>query len=353
MPSSTSNSDLVINSSHGRAPEGYWLGTLLIFILAFIVLLAGLELFWRAQGHEPSINDSQNLWAQQRSLIEKNAGNPKTTVLVGASRIQLGFDTQVFRDAYPDRPLVNLAIDGSPSAAVLRGLAKDESFKGLVIASVKADWFGRDKWDLSQGYVTRYHKDYKSSLDRQFNTALTLWLQEHFVLLQHNLGVRSLIKAVLKRELPEPFYLHTYPDRSRAADYTKMHYVEGHKEERLRRMRVIDQNEKPQGFVGWQEDLKTVRDWVNAIQSRGGQVVFIRFPTSGAHWEIDERRYPRAEFWDQISQLTGAPTLHFQDIAGMSDFDLPDTSHLDARDRAEFTRKMLGAVEQAGLLSLD
>ncbi len=353
MPSFTSSSDLVKNSSHGRAPGGHWLGALIIFIIGFIALFGGLELFWRAQGHAPSINDSQSLWAQQRALINKNAGNPKTTVLVGASRIQLGFDTQVFRETYPDRPLVNLAIDGSPSAAVLRDLALDDDFKGLVIASVKADWFSRDKWGLSQGYVTRYHKDYKNSLDRQFNTAVTLWLQEHFVVFQHNLGVRSLLKALINHELPDPFYLRTYPDRSRAADYSKMHNVNAHKEERVRRMRVIDQNEKPQSFDSWREDLKAVAGWVEAIQSRGGQVIFIRFPTSGEHWEIDERRYPRNEFWDQLSRLTAAPTLHFQDIDGMSDFELPDTSHLDAKDRAEFTRIVQSAVERAGLLSPD
>lgn len=353
MLSSTSSSDLLKNSSHGRAPDGHWFGTLLILIVGFILLLVGVELFWRAHGHVPNINDSQNLWARQRALVEKYAGNPDTTVLVGASRIQLGFDTQVFRETYPDRPLVNLAIDGSPSAAVLRDLAEDKAFKGLLIASVKADWFGQAKWERSQDYITRYHRDYKSSLDRQINTEITLFLQENFAFLQHNLGLKTLLKSLAKGQLPEPFYLQTYADRSRAADYSKMQDLAGHKEERVRRMRAAAEKEPPQSFEDWQDDLKTVAGWVRSIQSRGGQVIFIRFPTSGEHWELDERRYPRVKFWNRISELTKAPTFHFQDIEGMSTYDLPDTSHLDAKDREAFTRKMQNAFEQAGLLSQD
>ena len=337
--------DLMQNSSHARAPAGNWGGTLVIFVLGFVVLFMGLEFFWRSEGHVSNINDSQNLWAQQRDLIRQNTGNPKTIVLIGASRIQLGIDTQWFRKQYPDRPLVNLAIDGATASAVLRDLAMDKNFNGLLIASMKASGFGHDEWDLSQPYVDRYHKDYKPSLDRKFNTILSAWLQQNFISLQHNLSLRSLLKAVIKGDLPEPFYIRTYPDRARAADYTMLPDIEEHRAKRLERMKIAATSKPPQTVDSWKKDLKTVHGWVEKIQSRGGKVVFVRFPTSGMHWDMDDMLYPRAQYWDHIYALTGAQTIHFQDVSGMSDFNLPDTSHLDQKDRQTFTALLMDKIK--------
>ncbi len=348
VPSFTSSSnistDLVQNSSHGRTPAGNWRGTLIVFILCFVVFMGGLEFFWRMQGHKPEINDSQKLWAQQRSLIERHAKNPDTVALIGASRIQLGFDTFYFREHYPDRPLINLAIDGTTPAAVLKDLADDENFNGTVLASMEAPGFNREEWGQSQPHVSRYHNDYKNNLDRQFNTRISLWLQQRIVLLQHTLGIRNLIKTVSARQLPEPFYITTYPDRSRAADYSKMPDVKKHRQERIDRVRAIDAVKPPAEFETWKTDVMEIAQWVKAIQDRGGRVVIIFFPTSGEHWEIDEKRYPRAQYWDKIHDLTGADTFHFQDIPGMRDFDLPDTSHLDQKDREAFTALLLKHV---------
>jgi hypothetical protein len=348
--STSSFSPAMTNSCYARAPSGPWLRTLLLLFVIFAVGLLSLEMFWRWQGHVPGVSDSMGLWSQQRELISADPNDPKMVVLIGASRMQLGFNTSVFKARYPEHRLVNLSIDGTAPLGVLRDLAADENFSGLVIADVTAPQFERTLWDQTNPHTEFYHHTYRPSPDRQINVALELFLQSHLALFQDNLSLRSLIKAVVTRELPKPFYLTTLPDRSRLADYSKMADVAAHRAERLRRIREIEAARRPVPFETWLADVRQVGAWVKAIEARGGRVMFVRLPTSGEHWELDEATYPRSIYWDVLARETGAPNFHFTDSPEMAAIELPDTSHMDAKDTPRFTELLLDQVQKAGLL---
>ncbi len=87
---------------------------------------------------------------------------------------------------------------------------------------------------------------------------------------------------------------------------------------------------------------------VRRIQSRGGRVVFVRFPTSGEHWQIDQLKYPKSEFWDLIGGSTVAQTIHFVDHPALRQFELPDTSHLDFSDAATVYDGITGHPGRSG-----
>ena len=90
--------------------------------------------------------------------------------------------------------------------------------------------------------------------------------------------------------------------------------------------------------------------WLRRIEARGGQVVFVRMPTSDEHWELDERYYPRAQYWDRLGSITGVATVHFADDPRTSAFSCPDTSHLDYRDAPRFTEGLLEVLVERGVL---
>lgn len=303
------------------------------------------------QGHVPGVSDSMGLWSRQRALIDAMPNDSDLVVLIGASRMQLGFNSAVFKKRFPDHGLVNLSIDGTPPLGVLRDLAHDPEFSGLAIVDVTSSQFEQTQWDQAKTYTEFYHRTYVPSLDRQANVALELFLQTNMALFQDNLSLRSLIKAAIGRELPEPFYLTTFPDRSRLADYSKMKDVEAHRKERLRRIREIESARIPVSFDAWLQDVREVAEWVHMIQRRGGRVVFVRLPTSGEHWAIDDKAYPRFKYWDGLAQELGAPTIHFLDIEGMSRIELPDTSHMDAKDTLYFTEMLLNRLEKLNFLT--
>jgi hypothetical protein len=121
------------SSSSDRIPPGNWGGSWVAALLLVALSLGGWESFWRARGFRPSLNDDAALWALSRK--EASNGDPDSVVFVGASRIQLGLNTEVFAEKTGKRPIV-LAIDGESPIPVLRNLASDESFRGLVISEL-------------------------------------------------------------------------------------------------------------------------------------------------------------------------------------------------------------------------
>ena len=76
---------------------------------------------------------------------------------------------------------------------------------------------------------------------------------------------------------------------------------------------------------------------VRKIEDRGGDVVFVTFPTTRRIWEMDEALYPKRLFWDELVRRTSARTIHFAEHESLSRFDLPDGVHLDYRDAPAFT----------------
>lgn len=144
MPSSTSNSS-------DRAPAGPWKVTWITALVLAGAMLAGAEWAFRGAGHRPMVIDSMLLWSQCRGQVYR-AGH-KAVVLLGSSRLQLAFDTETFRQRFPDYDVVQLAVGGSPPIATLRDLANDVGFKGIVLCSMMAASFGHDRWDAQQAYV--------------------------------------------------------------------------------------------------------------------------------------------------------------------------------------------------------
>jgi hypothetical protein len=83
---------------------------------------------------------------------------------------------------------------------------------------------------------------------------------------------------------------------------------------------------------------------VSAIKSHGGRVIFIKMPSSGMYHEIELRRYPRKQFSDRFSKEVGAPLFQSEDFTALNDFDYPDGSHLDYRDRSRFTVALVRSI---------
>ncbi|MEO6392087.1 MAG: hypothetical protein ABIP75_09570, partial [Pyrinomonadaceae bacterium] len=126
MPSSTSSS----NDRLGPAP---WLRIWFTTVVVAVVLIGGWEGFWRMRGFVPKRNDDVGWWAQERAKVY--SGGTRSVVLLGSSRMQLGFDTRVFAEKTGIQP-IQLAIDNDAGVDVLRDLAEDPKFHGTVICDL-------------------------------------------------------------------------------------------------------------------------------------------------------------------------------------------------------------------------
>src|SRR5690554_6305831 len=88
--------------------------TILVIAVALLlaaVAITGWELYWRAHGHAPTLQDDRDLWSQHRQRAVSLDQSHSLTV-IGASRIQLAFSTESFEDARPGWQATLLAING-------------------------------------------------------------------------------------------------------------------------------------------------------------------------------------------------------------------------------------------------
>lgn len=335
-----------ISNSSDRAPDAPWWR---LWGLALVVVVIGLlviEAFWRQRGWQPSVVDNQALWADKRGdVYASEPGQP--VVLAGASRMQFDFSRQAFQRMEPDLSLVNLSLAGSCALAVLRDLAADENFRGIVLISITSDCFTTYSQDEQQSYVDYYH-------DRNLNTQLNAWIraevQSRVVMIDPALKLITLVEnALWQKPLPRPNYYVMDTERQIDADYRLTH-AEKHREGRVNKAK-FRRNEIPaMAPREWLREAQATTAWVKAIQQRGGTVVFIRMPSSDEHWLVDQSWYPRQVYWDALMALSPAQSIHFADIAPMLDLELPDASHLDRKDKDRFTRLLLEALQKRGVL---
>jgi hypothetical protein len=313
----------------------------LIALIVMALIAGAAERHWRARGYVPGIIDSQDLWAQQRQRAIAGGGKTKVALL-GASRTVYSVDLDRFRQRLPNYEPVMLALDATPAMATLRDLARDERFNGVVICDIDGIGLWNITWDYQQPWVDHYHRQWTISHDLH-RSMLTLW-QQHAVIARQDFSLlRTLVRWVNNE--PEPFhpYMRLSADRSGAIDY-KATDTSVHRRELEAHLAKYGGKLPGPDPAEWLANLAQVRSWVQAIQQRGGKVIFYATPISGLRRQVEEDTYPRAQFWDRVADATGAATLHADDVAPLRDFPLPDESHVDYRDKQRYTDALIDAL---------
>ena len=340
MPSFISSSDY----ARIRAPRLKW-GMVWIASAALSAgMLSGLEWFWREQGHSPSVVDSPALWSHHMSRAAKF--DKDALILVGTSRLQVGFDTETFRTMYPNRKISQLAVQGRFPIATLRHLAEQDDFSGTILCETHEVGFCHRLWDGQKDYLDPYSSFF---LQQRLECVARTFLQARLVILNPSVRlIRTAESWLRKGKLPSPGSLVTQADRSALADYSSVDLS-------IDRQNVITLAEHADTRnvstpSQWMRDFAEVEELVSRVQKRGGRVVFVRFPTSGKYYALDEQRFPKIAYWDRMAEYTSAAAIHFKDVPELARFTCPDTSHLDRRDAPLFTRELLKELARLKIL---
>lgn len=320
-----------------------------VLVLALLVAagaIAAWEGVWRARGYEPVLYDDRDLWAAHRDRVTQVDQARNFTVL-GASRIQLAFSSEAFEQAMPGWRATSLAVNGRYPVAVLEDLAADERFAGVLLVAVDARGLAHWFRDMSEPWVRHYHRDFGPQ--RRVERKLLSTLQQRLVSAGSEFNLVRRLIGWLAGQSPASHYTRLLSDRTIAADYEQAD-VPGLRRHFVASLAEDYQKHPPPDPQRWLDDLEPIRQAVQAIQSRGGRVVFLRMPTADEHWALDRDNYPRERYWNRLGQATGATTIHFQEHPSLSEFELPDTSHIDQSDRARFTRALIQILNESGIL---
>ncbi|MBW3567884.1 MAG: hypothetical protein KY410_08015 [Proteobacteria bacterium] len=321
------------------AKSNGWKQTGWIAIAVLLLGVAGWEVAFTALGgsRQPVVDDA-DLWAEWRERATR--AREGDLILVGASRMQLDVDIATL-ERVTGKHVYQLAIDGTSFLPVLADLARDPRIRANVIVSVRAPDLTGQGVERAQQMVNyyRHRAEARFASPAQYTERVLKDAAYAFVPSREQ-GVRpETLYALWQGDRRISSYITTYASREREGDYSKID-VKALRE--LRYRRSVDWYRKSAQAPAETVDrnIQFLRAVIEAIRQRGGNVIFVRFPISEALFAASEKHLPHERYLGRITQETGARLISFEDYPSLRGFDLPDGSHLDAKDQEAFTEAL-------------
>jgi len=281
------------------------------------------------------LGDEYGYWAAERRKVD--AGPRDQVVLIGDSRMLFDTDLATWQRLTGRRP-IQLGLMGANAEPLLHDLAADTHFAGLlVIGTAEFSYFGHQGRAAS---VLRYVQD--ESPSQRSGTQLYKELSRYFAFLDSNYTLFNLLE---RHHLPErkgvysPYMMvwkvgESYDDRQSYLweQITQNDYLREHAKTVW--LTLFAGPVIPKAQV--ERVIAITKPDVSRIRARGGEVVWIRPPSSGPLLDIERSRFPRPEVWDRLMRETASFGAHFEDYPSMQ-YPCADGSHLPRQSAIAFT----------------
>lgn len=319
-----------------------------VALLTALALLGGLETLWRRRGYRPCVVDDKQLWCTQRARLSAMDGN--SIALLGSSRCQVDVIPGILSDVLGNAPVAQLAIDGHAPMAALEDIAERTDYGGLVVCAVTPWGLLPELWDMQQGHVSYFRTQWQpfTRVSRRLKTSI----QEHVLVVNPHVSMQRVLPPLCRGEPVAAQFLFTHRDRWREARYDRVpdlpEYERGLLEHTERQFAALTAGDS--AGDAWHRLIDRANAAVAAIQARGGRVVFLRFVSTGAMRQLEERHFPRGQYWNVFAERIQTVAVHFEDVPEMSGFVCPEGSHLDAADAPRFTRALAQLLSARGLV---
>ena len=321
--------------------------TLLIFL--------GLEFYLRNNGYNISFDDSESLFSNSRRKVYLPKDD--ATVLIGSSRMKYDLSTETWNKETGETA-VQLANVGSSPTPVLKDLANDENFKGkLIIDATEGLFFDIAGWSYSRpNEMLKYCQNETPS--QRFGYYINDVLESNLVFLdKESFSLNALLSysnIVPPRSGIREF--PPYPVNFSRLTRDRMQYMDdgfikdSSQYNAMRRvwMGLAMEGSKrppiPENMID--SFLLDTKVFIDKIKARGGDVIFIRPPSSGPLWQGEQMGFPRDKFWDKTLRLTNCKGIHFADYPETSKFDCPEYSHITKTDATIYTKHLVEIIRK-------
>lgn len=325
-------------------------------ILTLVLVTASLvswELYVRSKGFETSFDDDPSLWSDKRRMVYEPAD--KATVFIGSSRIKFDLDIPTWENITGDHA-IQLACVGSTPLPVLENLANDKNFKGrLVIDVTEVLFFSTDP---NSAFLPEknlnFYKDRTPAQRASFE--LNYLLESNLVFLNKEwLSVNRHLSELRIPNRPGVFEFPLFPSDFGRVKFSRQEYMT----ERF----IADTNlqnqvkgiwaffakmskEPPAAGKKLDSIFSVVKTACDKIKSRGGQVIFVRTPSSGGFLMGEKMGYPREKYWDRLLVITNCPGIHFADYPATANLICPEFSHLSQPDAIVYTKNFIKILRE-------
>jgi len=337
-----------------RIPEIRWRATAFVAVALAAIGIGAWEMYWRVgQQVVPAYRNSDGQWAEARRRVDRS--EPDATVFIGSSRTQFDIDLDVWEELTGVHA-VQLALEGSNPLPILTDLADDEDFHGLLIVGITPPLV------LMPGIGARaealeYY--YEESPAQRVGTRLSYPLEATLAFYNWDFALFTVLARQPwwpeRKDLPyRPPEVRRIENmrRDRQADmWNRVEDDPAYNETVTSTWQAIVENLPPppppeEAKQAFESLLEGVARDVGKIRARGGEVVFIRPPSSDWFREVERQMTPRERVWEPIIAAAGAVGVHFEDYPELTDVKTPEWSHISSRDKARWTRSLVEILRQ-------
>lgn len=336
--------------------------TILIAISLSFIAIGSWEIYWRSQGYYPTLDDNKDLWAVQRDKVKKATNDD--VVLMGSSRVLFDIQLDEWETETGKRP-IQLASAGATPIPLFSDIVNNSDYAGTVVVGVTPGLFFSTTypmappWKRAQTRVN-YHQDrtyaqrlnHQISLPFQNNLAFMVSFEEKGYADEINL------KGLLKRirignrtgnKMMPPFheFSNIALDRNtKMKDRTATDTAFANTVIKVWAFYHQDPHppEKEATMAYFLKDAKKFKD-------RGGNLVLLRCPSSGADRMGENMGLPRTELWDDLVAKANVSSYHFEDYDQLNQFICPEDSHLSGPDAQIFTTELVKIMIEDGVLT--
>jgi len=320
-------------------------------VLVFVIVW---EWNSRQKGYETSFDDSEALWANKRADVYQDPAT--STVFIGSSRIKFDLDIPTWEKITGEKAL-QLALVGSSPQHLLYDLAEDEKFKGKLVIDVTEPLFfsSAPPYTKMPLKAIKYYKN--ETPTQRFSFKVGHFLESQIAFLNKDyLSTNSILErySLPHRTQTPPFPY--FPPEFELVNAERQCYMSDtfvkdtnlHKQMQNVWLTLLEgaKNMPPPTKEDIESVFTSVKNAVDKIKARGGEVIFVRTPSSGTFYEIEKQAFPREAFWDKLLTVTNSKGIHFADYPETANFICPEWSHLTPEDAIVYTTHFINQLEE-------
>ncbi len=320
-----------------------------------IISIVSWEFYLRTKGYETSFVDDPALWSHKRDMIYEP--DDEATVFIGSSRIKFDLDIDTWENITGDHA-IQLACVGSTPLPILQDIANDKNFTGKLVVDVTEGLF----FSSADGNANRpkenlkYYKDQTPAQRASFH--INHLLESQFVFLEKEwLSLNELLNNLRIADRPGVYNFLGFPSDFGRVKFNRQEYMTdklvADTNIQIKVKNIWDSFRKlskdpPASGTKLDSMLTVVKNCVDKIKARGGQIMFVRTPSSGAFLAGEKMGFPREKYWERILAVTDCPGIHFEDYPAIAHFVCPEFSHLSQADAIVFTENLIKILEEKG-----
>ncbi len=322
----------------------------LFLLLAFIICW---EWYLRSKGLPISYDDGAILWSDKRAKVYEPSD--KATVFIGASRIKYDLDIPTWKKLTGEQ-VIQLAMEGNSPLPILDDLAADKNFRGKLVVDVTEGLvFTTSPYNTTEPKKNIEHYK-KQTPTEKFSFQLNRGLESQFVFLDKDyFSLSAFLNELPVKNRPGVFKDRFFPLEFGRVSFDRQDIMMDKFLTDTSLKKMVTGNwlffasinkEPPASGQKLDSFLISIKNDCDKIKARGGQVLFVRTPSSGWYWEGEQKMFPREKYWDRLLSFTNCPGIHFKDYPAIDHFVCPEWSHLKPKDAVVFTENFVQILEK-------